>query len=412
MAAKKILILGTLGWLVLQTTNAGASGFGIFTQGAEALGQANAVVAGGEGPSAVFFNPALLVFTPGTAVEAGTTAVLPRRETTSTATGITTTTTDNAYFPSTLYLTHSTGTWAVGLGVFNPFGLGTDWGETWEGRYLATKSKITTFEINPVVAYQVCPGVSLAAGFEYVLMDAKLRSKVNLNAFGLPDARQKIDATGDGIGFNAALAARGEKIGFGISYRSKKTVDVKGHINFTTPDPAVDPVLPNTTASTRITLPQQLTAGLSYKIRENLAMEAGLRWEDWSSVRNMQFRFGKPVGGSLTATQQKNWHDTMAYNVGVKYRANDMWTLLGGYLYAEHAIPDATFEAAVPDSTSHLFCIGTKLDFKPFILSLGYGLQLQNDRTKSNTIGGAENNSNGEYRSTMHLVAGSIGYHF
>ena len=40
--------------------NAYGSGFAIYTQGASALGQADAVIAHTDDPSAIFFNPALI----------------------------------------------------------------------------------------------------------------------------------------------------------------------------------------------------------------------------------------------------------------------------------------------------------------------------------------------------------------
>ena len=57
-----------------------ASGYGIFTQGASGLGQANAVVAHTTGPSSVYFNPALLNEVDGRQIEMGTTAVYADRE--------------------------------------------------------------------------------------------------------------------------------------------------------------------------------------------------------------------------------------------------------------------------------------------------------------------------------------------
>ena len=43
--------------------------------------------------------------------------------------------------------------WKLGLGVNVPFGLKTDWGRTWIGRYHATKSELVTININPDSIY-------------------------------------------------------------------------------------------------------------------------------------------------------------------------------------------------------------------------------------------------------------------
>src|ERR1039457_2613394 len=108
-------------WMVAAVWNSSAafaSGFGIFTQGAEALGRANAVVASGDGPSVLFFNPALMNRLPGTQMEVGTTLIFPQREFRD-RNGTTSSTRDEVFYPSTVYLTHAfNNTLSAGLGVF------------------------------------------------------------------------------------------------------------------------------------------------------------------------------------------------------------------------------------------------------------------------------------------------------
>ena len=107
---------------------ANASGFGVFTHGANALGKSNAVTAYNESPSTVFFNPALINDLPGTQVEIGTTMITIRQDFTSAATGMETDGSEDAFFPSTVFLTHAVSDkFSVGFGVFNPFGLATEW---------------------------------------------------------------------------------------------------------------------------------------------------------------------------------------------------------------------------------------------------------------------------------------------
>jgi len=154
------------------------SGFGIFTQGASALGQADAVVAHTDEPSAIFFNPALINDLPGTQMELGTILIFPSREFKSDLTGRTSEGEDTVYYPSTFYISHSLNdTVSAGLGVFNPFGLGTEWDDDWEGRYIATESEITTYTVNPVLSYRITPRVSFAAGVDFLWFDTTLKKK-------------------------------------------------------------------------------------------------------------------------------------------------------------------------------------------------------------------------------------------
>ena len=141
-----------------------ASGYGIFTQGASGLGQANAVVAHTTGPSSVYFNPALINDVPGRQIEVGTTAVYSDRDIDYTGGG--SENGDSAWnFPSTFYYTHQANDKLTsGLGIFFPFGLSNEWDDHYDGRYIGTSGEMLTVNINPAVSYRVTDRLSLAVG--------------------------------------------------------------------------------------------------------------------------------------------------------------------------------------------------------------------------------------------------------
>jgi long-chain fatty acid transport protein len=393
------------------------AGFGIFTQGATALGQANAVVAHLDNPSAVFFNPALINQLPGTQVEFGTTLVMPTREFESDLTGDTYDNEDNAYFPSTVYMTHAfTDRISAGLGLFVPFGLGTKWDDNWEGRYIATSSEIQTYMVNPVISYRLSPRVSLAAGVDFLWMDTTLEQRVNKNLIGTADdGNQKFSGDGNGMGYNLGLAvAFTDKLSFGASYRSKVTVDIDGDVTFSDiPDAlAVPGLLPDTGGETDMTLPAQFTAGVAYAFTDQLTVEAGVRWEGWSCFDSLEIEMDQAVLYETSQTIEKNWHDTWTYNIGAEYQLTEQLALSAGYLYQENAVPDDTFEPSTPDSDCHLFCLGGSYDWKRASLALSYGYQLNLDRDKDNDAGlasaGEANIANGTYSGHFHLVSASL----
>lgn len=386
------------------------SGFGIFTQGASALGQADAVVAHTDEPSAIFFNPALINSLPGTQIEVGTTLIYPSREFTSDATGDTSKTDTDLFYPSTFFITHTfNDKVSAGLGVFNPFGLATEWKDDWEGRYITTKSEVETYNFNPVVSYRVMPSVSIAAGINFLLLDATLEKKIPLA--GYPDAGQKFSGDGDGIGYNLGILVNmTDSISLGVSYRSEIDVDIDGDVKFDLPDPSLTTIFPNTGGKTDITLPQQVFAGVSFQVSDQLTAEVGLRWEGWSSYKELKIELDKPVGGKTSVTEEKDWHDTYAVNLGVKYRVNEIMSLLAGYLYGEDPIPNSTFEPSVPDADSHLFCVGTDMEFNKLKIALSYAYQLLEERDKDNSVGGGT--ANGKYDSDLHMLAVSLVYGF
>lgn len=407
-------VIGTL--MVLQSPlPVFGSGFGIFTQGASALGQADAVVAHSSGPSAIFFNPALLNGLPGTQIEIGTTLLFPSRDFKSATSGGRSSTEDSLYYPSTFYVSHAFNDKIIaGLGVYNPFGLGTEWNGSWEGKYIATKSTIETYNINPVVSYKISPALSFAAGLDVIILDASLENKVNLSGLRLPDANQKFKGDGTGVGYNLGIAFNaGHGISLGASYRSEVEIDVKGDLSFDLPTPLLAGTFPNTGAKTTIKLPRQLLAGVAYQPNDRFTVETGFRWEDWRSYNKLELTLNQAVAGQSTFTFPKNWHDTFAVNVGGKYRLNDTFTLLAGYLYGWNPVPDDTFEPSVPDANTHLFCIGGEATFEKLSVALSYAYQLQEERNKRNDVGSSAGGAaNGTYNADIHLLGISATYRF
>jgi long-chain fatty acid transport protein len=398
-------------------SGAQAAGYAVFTHGAAALGQGNAVTAHTQSPSTIFYNPALMNKLEGTQLEMGTTALLVSREFDSQPGG-SSTSNDSSFFPSTFYVTHKfNDSLSAGLGVFNPFGLGTEWNGSWDGRYLATKSELTTYNINPVVSYRITPTLSVAAGADVIILDATLQKKVPSDAFsalGFPagfDINQKFKGDGTGVGFNVALAWDPTKdLTVGASYRSEVGIDVNGDGTFSSP--VLPASLLNSHGRTHVTLPQQVTAALAYQGIDRLTLEAGLRWEGWSSFDRLLITLDN--GG--TSLSPRNWKDTWGFNLGGRYQLNETVALLGGYVYGGSAVPDSTFDPSIPDATTHVFCVGTDLNFQRFKIALAYAYQLYEDRTKQDNLASAglsaPLSANGTYQSSAQLVALSLGYRF
>ena len=406
-------------------SSAHGSGYGVFTQGASALGQADSVVAHTDGPSTLFFNPALMNKLPGTQVEIGTTLLMPTRSYKD-ANGSTTNTQDTVFTPSTFYLTHTfNDKISAGLAVFNPFGLGTDWGGEWGGatpasgwgRYIATKSELTTWDINPAVSYRILPALSIAAGLDIVLLDATLENKI-YTPYG--DISQKFKGSGNGIGYNFGLSLdAGGGVTLGASYRSQVQVDINGDLNFGLPNPALSPYFPHTSGSSSLTLPQQLFAGVAYQRTDAFSLEAGMRWEDWSSFKELRIVTTQPIGptGATVFTYPRDWQSTYAFNLGGTYKVNETFSIMAGYLHGWNPVPDNTFDPSIPDSDTNLYTLGGEARYKGVTLALSYGYQMQTTRYKSDNAYAPSQlntpaNATGTYKTDLHLVGLSLGYKF
>ncbi len=408
--------------------NAYGSGFAIYTQGASTLGQGAATIAHTDDPSAIFWNPALINKLQGTQIQLGTTLVFPSRKFESDFSGYTFKTESDVFYPSTIFITHKfNDKITAGLGAFNPFGLGTKWPDDWEGRYIATNSEMRTYNINPVVSFQITPNISLAGGVDFLFLDATLEKKINQSAIlsyymggpvSAPDIGQKFKGDGNGIGYNFGIILEPHKdISIGASYRSEIKVDIDGRATHDNVNSFLSAAFPNTDGSTDITLPAQAHIGICYKGLNPLTFEVAVRWEGWSSYDRLKITLEKPVLGTKTSDTPKDWEDTYSVSLGAEYQLNNSIALLAGYLYGGNPIPDTTFEPAIPDANTHLFTIGTTIKQKKFKVDLAYGYQILQGREKNNSVtdpvsGLTAFSANGEYKSHLHLVSVSLTYTF
>lgn len=425
----KILgILASIGLLAMPSLVL-ASGFGVFTQGASGLGQANAVVAHPTGPSSLYFNPALMNDVPGRQVEVGTTAVYADRSVDFDSGG-SEDAEENWNFPSTFYYTHEINPQVTaGLGVFFPFGLSTEWDDDYAGRYIGTSAELFSTNINPAVSFRVNDKLSLAIGVDVLYLDATLENNINQTALGFvvnpfgglgvqPDIEQKFEGDGWGVGYNlGALYKVNEMVSVGATYRSHVDVNVDGDASFDGVNPALASLFPETDGDADIRLPQQVTAGVAVKPMEKLVIEAGVRWEDWESTDDLTIELDQPVAGRIENVIPRDWNSTWTYNIGGHYQLNEMVALNAGYLYGKDCVPDSTFEPLIPDSDAHLFTLGTDLSFGAWTVSGAFGYEYHEDRSKDNSIGDPlsglpEYTANGDYENNIYLIALSVGYKF
>jgi len=438
---KKTFVLCSL--LLALPSMALASGFGVFTQGASGLGQANAVVAHATGPSSLYFNPALMNDVIGRQVEVGTTGVYADRKI-KLDSGGSENGDDSWNFPSTFYYTHQiNNNVTAGLGVFFPFGLSTEWDDDYSGRYLGTSGEVFTTNINPAVSFRVNDKLSLAVGLDLLYLDATLKSKINQTAAyvltdlqfsggvggALPpltgplnDISQKFDGDGWGAGYNLGVLYKAtDRVSVGATYRSHVDVNVDGDASFNGVNPLLASAFPKTGGDADIRLPAQATAGVAFKAMDNLVVEAGVRWEDWESTDDLTIDFDAPVFGQNASVTPRDWNATWAYNIGGQYRLNETVAINAGYLYGQNAVPSSTVEPLIPDADAHLFTLGTDLTFGPWTISGAFGYEHHEDRKKDNTLGDPLGSliagqpvgtANGTYETDIYLLAISLGYNF
>src|SRR5256714_10462673 len=162
----------------------GARGFGIYEQGPCAMGRAGAGVAApcSDG-SAMFFNPAGLAGLTGGHVTIGVTLLDVQGGFTDDVFQQKTKLDDPLLAIPQVYISYAaTPKLGVGVGLFAPYGLETNWPTAFDGRFAGYKNIIKSVYIQPTLAYQVSPRLSLDGGSANGLGNVGLNHGLDLAA--------------------------------------------------------------------------------------------------------------------------------------------------------------------------------------------------------------------------------------
>ena len=400
-----------------------AAGYQIGEHGARAQGMGSAFVAQASDASAVYFNAAGLGFNTGWNILAGATLIAPKVD----FTGPTPSTEKSDLVSQTFYPPHAYVTYgmesglAFGIGLYAPYGLGTEWEEDWPGRYLGVKTDLQALYINPTIAYRFSPKLSAGAGFSYIMGDVSLTRKMNINPAQLPDWDMKLEGDGTAFTFNVGLLYKAtEKLSLGLSYRHLAEIEFEGDATFEgvpnvpLPSPPYPPGLtlpdlfPNQTGKTTLPMPGDLKAGAAYAINEKLTVEADLEYVFWGTYDSLVVEFDEGVAGETGSSEAKEYDNSILIRLGGEYKL-DKLALRAGFVYDQSPVPDSSLEPTLPDSDRLEFIIGLGYKFSEKVWVDGaYQYIMGSERT----VADPPNDFPGTYNSTANLFGLSLGLAF
>lgn len=429
-----ILIL--LGALLLPASMACASGFAIIEQSVSGLGTAFANgAATAEDASALYFNPATMTLIEGQQVVTALHVIVPsakfNKQTAVNRNGVPISG-DNGgnggvlgLVPN-LYYTNNLGNGlAFGLGINAPFGLATDYGRDWAGRYQAVESDVRTININPAIAYQINDKLSLGAGVNAQYIEATLSSMVD--ATGAASSAQDVfvenKADDWSYGFNLGLTYQATKTTrLAASYRSEINHELEGDTRTEVPTAISGiPVGPGTTlgdlfqnqgVNGKIDLPASASLSINHQANEKLTLLADVSWTGWSSFKELTFNFeGAGIGGNSSTTTVENWDDSWRYSIGAIYQYNDALKLRGGLAYDQTPISSDKFRTPrIPGEDRTWLTFGAGYQFSELIgADFAYAHLFVPDASinKSNNLT-SEGSLVGEYESNVNIFSAQI----
>ncbi|WP_312233165.1 OmpP1/FadL family transporter, partial [Stutzerimonas nitrititolerans] len=226
--------------------------------------------------------------------------------------------------------------WAVGVGVYVPFGLITDYEGGFSGRYHGDYSEVRVITVQPTVSYRFNEKLSIGFGPTINRIDGKLESAVP-PMMGASDSRVKIEGDDTALGFNVGVLYEfTPHTRAGITYRSKVDYTLEGDTKITGNDPllAGAQAYGKYDASLDLETPESIDVSVTHELNDQWTLYAGAMLTRWSRLEAIVVENeGVPaaVAGSFgTISEEQDWHDTWSYAIGAAYKLNKQWTLRTG----------------------------------------------------------------------------------
>ena len=387
-----------------------AAGFGlgvrIPNQDAEANARGNAFVATANNPSAVYYNPAGISQLRGHSLHGGVLNYVGVDYNYRSPLGRERDTEFEVLPVPQLYYAYNPENTplAFGLGLFAPFGLGIEWPEDTGFRTLAIESRLTYVTLNPVVAYEIHPTLSVAFGPNLSYSKVKLRQGIGV----VPGDEFRYEGEDFAFGFNAGILWHAyEQWTFGANYRSGSKMRYRG-------ESELRPFSAELGSAAEVEYPQIVSGGVSFRPTDKWNIEVAVDWTDWNSVDELVIENANTLAGGTDVVLPLNWRSSWFYHFGLtRYFEKGYFASLG-YYFSENSTSEENFTPYVPDTDVHVASLGAGYKgerwYWAFSAQLFVGVWRTVDEHQSTSLVGET--ANGKYSLLSPGITFSLGHRF
>jgi long-chain fatty acid transport protein len=410
----------------LPAASVAAQGFGLNEVGTCAVSRGFAVTGSPcSDASTIYWNPAAAAELTGTSLSLGASLISVSGSFAQDRTGRSFGSNISPEAPPALFAAKRFGKGSLGIGVYVPYGLTSQWNDNFPGRFSALRASLQTIYIQPNIAYQLNDNWSIGGGPVFGHSTVDLTQSIDLSqqivqpgvTFGqlgiaaeTEFARAKFHGTSNAVGYNVGVHGKYDDWSVGVRYLSALSFDYNDAratfaqipTNLTLPlgnpiNPAstvpIDALLASQFASggplasqngsSHIEHPWQLQGGIGYNGFENTKLSVDVARIGWSSFKTLPVNIGEPLatpdasggtasGGPLSRTLLEDYHDSWSYRFGAEHRMGS-WTGRLGYSYAESPAPDVTVTPLLPDMNRRNFAAGIGVPLaRMYNLDIGY----------------------------------------
>ncbi len=242
----------------------------------------------------------------------------------------------------------------IGIGNFAPFGLSTNYENSYQGRYFGDKSKVKVIAIQPTAAYKITPEFSVGLG----LTVSRIEGLLSAGVAPLP-SNPTLEVNGDDIsfGYNFGMLwqiAPQSRLGF--DYRSKTDYNLAGKSDVV--NLPVSGFMQSYDASLDISTPATFELSLSHQLNPNVNLHSSISLTQWSVLENLIIKNAGATGSLATITEELDWKDSWAYSVGADWKMHEGLTLRAGLGIDKTPVSDSHRSVRVPSEDRTVLSLG------------------------------------------------------
>ena len=246
---------------------------------------------------------------------------------------------------------------AVGFAMFSNYGTGTELSDDFTYGDIGGTTSIITIDSSFNIAYRVNDLLSIGAGYDLVVGQAKMVRDTGNPLMGGFDMKGNSIGHGWNVG---TLLEFNENNRLALTYRSEIGMGFEGDFNGT--GAGFAPGTPSGTANgvVDITLPAIAELSGFHKLTDTFAVHYSAMWTQWSVLEELKATSsdcGVNVGFGDGVCFQKDLHysDSMRYAVGATAYVSESITLRAGYAYDQQA---GEAIVGMPDTDRQQFSAG------------------------------------------------------
>jgi long-chain fatty acid transport protein len=390
-----------------------AGGFQVNLQGTKQLGMGHCGTALMLGSESIFFNPGAFAMLDSSSFNLSANFVIPQINYLAPYPSTYTASTNKSVstpFTISAAVRPDSARWNAGVAIYTPFGSGISYEDDWAGQFVLREMSLRAIFFQPTVGFKISDKLGIGAGYVYGSGEFYLRKGIPLQNTDGEYGEAVLQGSGQGHGYNVGIFYSPiEKLNIGVSYRSTVAVNVKeGRANFNVV-PYLTDSFPDSTFTTKLTLPAVFNVGATYTISEKMMIAVDFNYIGWKVYDTLSFDFAQNSEILDDINSPRMYKNSYIIRLGLQYAIKPTIQIRAGAYFDKSPVLDDYITPETPDSDKLGLTAGGSIAIAD---RFQVDLALLYITGKKRTAINKESEFGGTWKATAFVPSISLGYLF